>query len=156
MPRGRKPKPTPLKILEGNPGKRPLPENEPKPEVAAPEAPAFLDKAGREEWKRVVAEMIAMKTLARADRGVLVAYCVAWSTLAKAEAGLKRGLFERTKSKAWIQSRWLPVRNKSIEQITRLSAELGLSPASRSRVHAEVSQGESGAGGLKAFNAKRA
>jgi len=30
---GRKPKPTALKIIEGNPGKRPLNKNEPKPDI---------------------------------------------------------------------------------------------------------------------------
>ncbi|MEQ8198694.1 MAG: phage terminase small subunit P27 family, partial [Clostridiaceae bacterium] len=33
--RGRKPKPTAIKVLEGNPGKRPLNKNEPKPEKKA-------------------------------------------------------------------------------------------------------------------------
>lgn len=37
--RGKKPKPTNLKILEGNPGKRPLNLNEPKPIPIAPECP---------------------------------------------------------------------------------------------------------------------
>ena len=41
--RGRKPKPTALKVLEGNPGKRPLNENEPKPERKAPECPSWLE-----------------------------------------------------------------------------------------------------------------
>jgi hypothetical protein len=33
MPTGPKPKPTSLKLVQGNPGKRPIPEDEPKPEV---------------------------------------------------------------------------------------------------------------------------
>jgi len=41
--KGRKPKPTKLKVLEGNPGKRPLPKNEFKPDPTIPEKPP-LDK----------------------------------------------------------------------------------------------------------------
>lgn len=37
--RGRKPKPTELKLLEGNPAKRPLNKNEPNPEKKAPRCP---------------------------------------------------------------------------------------------------------------------
>ena len=37
--KGRKPKPTAIKKLEGNPGKRKLNQNEPQPEKTAPECP---------------------------------------------------------------------------------------------------------------------
>lgn len=44
--RGRKPTPTILKLLAGNPGKRPLPAHEPRPEVADefPAAPEWLTR----------------------------------------------------------------------------------------------------------------
>lgn len=42
--RGRKPKPTNLKVLEGNPGKRPLPTNEVKPQKKAPRCPQWLEE----------------------------------------------------------------------------------------------------------------
>jgi hypothetical protein len=42
MPRGRKPKPTKLRILEGNRGKRPLPVGEPEPDPSVPSPPDFL------------------------------------------------------------------------------------------------------------------
>ena len=47
--RGRKPKPTHLKVLAGNPGKRPLPKNEPKPKPIAPRCPQWLDPIARKE-----------------------------------------------------------------------------------------------------------
>ena len=40
--RGRRPKPTRLKVLTGNPGKRPLNENEPRPEAHVPDCPPEL------------------------------------------------------------------------------------------------------------------
>ena len=39
--RGRKPKPTALKVLEGNPGKRPLNENEPIPPKGSIKCPSL-------------------------------------------------------------------------------------------------------------------
>ena len=37
--RGRKPKPTALKLLEGNPSRRALNKNEPQPPTSIPECP---------------------------------------------------------------------------------------------------------------------
>ena len=47
---GRKPKPTSLKVLEGNPGKRQLNPNEPKPDASVPKCPAWLSKEAKREW----------------------------------------------------------------------------------------------------------
>jgi len=42
-------------MLRGNPGKRPLPTNEPTPEAlpATVDPPPWLDKVAREEWRRL-------------------------------------------------------------------------------------------------------
>lgn len=58
--RGRKPTPTAIKELEGNPGKRKLNENEPKPERKAPACPKWLDKDARKEWHRLAKKMEAL------------------------------------------------------------------------------------------------
>ena len=52
--RGRKPKPTALKALEGNPGKRPLNEHEPVPPKATLRCPAWLEAEAKKEWKRLI------------------------------------------------------------------------------------------------------
>ena len=46
--RGRKPKPTAVKVLEGNPGKRSLNTGEPKPDKKAPRCPAWLEDEAKE------------------------------------------------------------------------------------------------------------
>lgn len=43
MTSGRKNTPTQLKVLNGNPGKRPLNQNEPKPKPVMPECPSWLN-----------------------------------------------------------------------------------------------------------------
>jgi len=47
--RGRKPKPTAVKVLEGNPGKRSLNTAEPKPEKKAPRCPSWLEDEAKED-----------------------------------------------------------------------------------------------------------
>jgi len=54
---GPKLKPTAIKILEGNPGKRPLNLNEPKPLQIAPECPDWLLDEAKKEWKRLAPEL---------------------------------------------------------------------------------------------------
>ena len=48
--RGRKPKPTAVKMLEGNPGKRGLNAGEPKPEKKAHRCPAWLEAEAKKAW----------------------------------------------------------------------------------------------------------
>ena len=50
---GRKPKPTALKKLEGNPGKRKLNTKEPAPAKGMPDCPKWLLPEAKEEWKRL-------------------------------------------------------------------------------------------------------
>ena len=65
--RGRKPKPTALKLLEGNPGKRPLNGREPVPPRAALKCPAWLLPEAKKEWKRLAPALEAMGVLTMAD-----------------------------------------------------------------------------------------
>ena len=50
---GRRPKPTKLKELEGNPGHRPLPEDEWEPEAGLPDKPRGLGVYGNRCWDRL-------------------------------------------------------------------------------------------------------
>ena len=49
MTRGRKPKPTAVKIDEGNPGKRRINGREPKPPASLPDCPAHLSDEAKLE-----------------------------------------------------------------------------------------------------------
>lgn len=74
MSRGRKPKPTALKILQGNPGKRPLPRNEPKPHGKA-EQPDWLTAGGRSVWEQYAPVVEGMGLLTDADADVFGRWC---------------------------------------------------------------------------------
>ena len=50
--RGRKPKPTAIKKLKGNPGCRPLNIAEPKP-TGSPVCPDWLEDEAKSEWERM-------------------------------------------------------------------------------------------------------
>ena len=71
--RGRRPKPTRLKVLTGNPGKRPLNTEEPMPEIAIPECPIELGPVAKREWDRLVGELASLRLLTNLDRAALAA-----------------------------------------------------------------------------------
>ena len=77
--RGRKPKPTALKVLEGNPGGRPLNPNEPKPAKKAPRCPAWLEDEAKKEWKRMGKTLEQMGLLTEMDMAAFAGYCQAYA-----------------------------------------------------------------------------
>lgn len=72
---GRRPKPTALKKLAGNPGGRPLNELEPKPPTGMPEMPKGMNHAARREWKIITKALAAMGVLSIVDGKALGQYC---------------------------------------------------------------------------------
>ena len=131
---GRKPKPTPLKRLEGNPGKRPLPDEMDIPADKLT-CPAHLTSAARREWKRVVPELQALGLLTNVDRAALAAYCQAYGRWVEAEKVLKqKGPLYKTEKGNVITSPMLWVSNKAVEQMHKFLTEFGFTPASRVRL----------------------
>ena len=50
---GRRPKPTHLKLIQGNPGKRSLNDAEPNPPRGVPSPPDHMTSAAKEAWNRL-------------------------------------------------------------------------------------------------------
>ena len=78
-------KPTALKVLEGNPGCRPLNLNEPKPSTEIPKCPEWLMDEAKAEWSRIVPELSRLKLLTAIDGAALIAYCQSWARYVEAE-----------------------------------------------------------------------
>jgi P27 family predicted phage terminase small subunit len=133
--RGRKPKPTRLKLITGNPGKRPINAREPKPTVTAPTCPAHLNPSAKAEWKRLARQLHVLGMLTDLDRAALAAYCQAYGRWAEAERKLKdTPMLLKLPSGIIQQSPWLAIANKQVELMAKFMSELGLSPVSRTRV----------------------
>ena len=133
--RGRRPKPTRLKGLTGNPGKRPLKHQEPRPAPEIPECPSELGPVARREWDRLVGELGKLKLVTNLDRAALAAYCGAYALWSEAtEAIQKYGTMVKSPSGYPIQSPYVAIANRQAELMMRISAEFGFTPASRSRI----------------------
>ena len=133
--RGRKPQPTAIRRRNGNPGKRGFNPAEPVVPDGLPDCPEHLSDPARAEWRRLAGTLYEMGVLTTVDRAALAAYCQSWGRWVEAEEKLQESptLF-KTPSGYVQQSPWLSVANKQLELMGRFMAELGITPAARSRV----------------------
>jgi len=115
---GRKRKPNAMHILNGNPSML----TELPPEIKLPQAesewdaPEWLGEHGRDEWNRVCPMLRACKVLSEGDLNTLAMYCAVVDEL--------------------IQSQYdkQPLKGTLLAQFRSFAAELGLTPASRSKI----------------------
>ena len=134
---GPRPQPTAKKKLHGNPGKRPLPKNEPEPrmEDGIPGAPDHLDELGKKEWDRMAAELYPIGVMTVVDRTALEAYCSEYSKWVYASQQIqKHGMLIKAQSGFPMQSPYLQIANKSQAEMRKWLCELGCTPSSRTRV----------------------
>jgi P27 family predicted phage terminase small subunit len=133
--RGRKPKPTSLKMLEGNPGRRPLNAGEPRPQRKIPTCPAHLCPSAKAEWRRLAHQLHTLGILTELDRAPLAAYCQAYGRWVEAERKLKETPTLLKLPSGYLQHNpWLTIANKQLELMHKYISELGLSPVARTRV----------------------
>jgi len=133
--RGRKPKPTVLKELEGNPGKRSLNEFEPKPHKRAPKCPPWLDAEAKKEWKRVAKQLEELGILTEVDMAAFAGYCEAYARWKEAEEFIsKHGTIVKTPSGYWQQVPHVSIAQTYLKIMIKFCEQFGLTPSSRSRI----------------------
>jgi P27 family predicted phage terminase small subunit len=141
--RGRKPKPSHLRLVQGIAGHRPINKDEPVIAVALPSPPRHLSPAARKEWKRLGPLLCNAGLLSNLDRSALACYCQAVAHLAAAEDELAlHGMTVTSETGVQKPSPYWYIAAKCTQQIVILGAEFGLSPSSRSRVHADTAKVE--------------
>ena len=146
--KGRKPTPTSLKLLKGNPGKRAINKREPMPTAGGVGCPTWLSKEAKAEWRRVSAELDKLGLLTKVDRAALATYCESWSTFVKAQALIERyGLVYMREEERFtnddgdtvivVRPAKIPavaIAKDAAATIRAFCTEFGLTPSSRSRM----------------------
>jgi P27 family predicted phage terminase small subunit len=133
---GRKPIPTTLRIVRGNPGKRPLPKDEPKPVVGLPNPPDHLTAEAKREWWRMGRRLVKLGIMTEIDKAGLAVYCQTWARWEEAEAKIREvddvmpgTQFDRQRQQFVKQAA------EAMRDLMRYLVEFGMTPSSRSRVH---------------------
>ena len=129
-------KPTNILKITGNPGKRPLNEDEPQPPEAVPDMPKnILSKEAAEEWRRIVPQLEACGLLTGIDRAALIVYCQCYGDFVKCERLIKRnGRIVKTPNGMLQTSPYITQRNQAAQLMHKYLTEFGLTPSSRSKV----------------------
>ena len=133
--RGRKPTPTALKIIAGNPGKRPINAYEPQPRSDLAAAPEWMTEHQKDIWREVVA-LSPPGLLKDVDASVFAIWVVAFDLYQEAGEKLARTgmLIKAPNTGVPMQSPYLAIVNKQAQIMLKAAAEMGFTPASRSRV----------------------
>lgn len=142
---GPKKQPTALKILHGNPGKRPLNPDEPQPQGSLPECPDFLQGQAREAWQEFGRELEACGIATRLDATALAMLCNAYAQyLDAAEKTARLGAVWIEKGEGKIPkfqySPYWSVMNRAFKQVKDMLGEFGMTPSSRSNVSVKEKQ----------------
>lgn len=133
--RGRKPTPTAIKELEGNPGKRPLNAKEPKPVKKAPSCPKWLEPEAKKEWRRLSKQLEQLGVLTELDMASFAAYCQAYARYKGAEEFItQHGSIVKTPSGYWQQVPQVAQAQTYSKIMLRLAEQFGLTPSARSRI----------------------
>jgi P27 family predicted phage terminase small subunit len=134
--RGRKPIPTQLKLLRGNPGRRPLPTNEPAPALVdgleAP--PAWLFADARKDWRAIAPLLSKNGLLSELDLAALAALCVALSDWRRFSRAARKRDTVIGPNGFQMQSPYVGMANRALALARSLMADFGMTPAARSRV----------------------
>lgn len=138
MPEGRKPVPTELHKLRGNPSKKHLPgaKEEPQPEISSecPIAPDWLGPYARKEWDRVAPYLWKNGLLTEADETALASYCQNVDLMVAATMDINEKGYT-------VMGQRGPVRNPALASFAQattamraMATEFGMTPSSRSRI----------------------
>lgn len=104
-------------------GVKPPVMQDPDPLASVPNAPAWLSKTAKAEWRRIMPLLVERRILTLADMGSVENYCVSIGRVREIEQLLKAG----------IDAKLVRMQDAAIKTARQLAAELGLTPVSRSR-----------------------
>lgn len=141
---GPAPKPTRLKVIEGNKGKRQINKQEPDPEYLEDLAPpAWLPAAAQSVWNEIAPHLAKAKLLTHVDVQALAAGCVSVAQYRQAVTKAGEELI-RAKHVADEEGHvhsvgehvnpWLIVQSMSFKQGMMIFSRFGMTPADRTRI----------------------
>jgi len=141
---GRPKKPTALKILEGNPGKRDINPAEVKPNNKAPKCPKWLTKYAKEEWAALSESLEKLGLLTSIDGAAFAGYCQCYARWRLAEETLEN-MSEwtvETNSGSKQMNPFVALSQKNLSLMSIYLAKFGMSPSDRAGLVVDMKEEE--------------
>ena len=148
---GRKPKPTKLKVLEGNPGKQKLPRGEPEPDVCIPNPPDTLNEYAIDEWNRITPILEGLGIISELTISAVIAYCDAyadWRTATeelnkiRKDKGVLASLIQKTSNGNIIPNQLKLVAKAARADMIRYASEFGGTEIAKIRLAVDPGRGK--------------
>lgn len=135
--KGRPPKPTALKLIQGTARPDRINKREPKPKAGAPACPRHLDQVAKAKWRELAPQLVTLGVLTKVDGDALAAYCEAYSRWVAATLELEAfGALTYVGDKGMIRKHpAVGIASEALGNMALYGGKLGLSPADRARVH---------------------
>ncbi len=135
MTTGRRPIPTDLKKLKGNPGRRPLNPNEPQPKAGSAAQPSALSQAAREYWPELHEIVSSNGVYTEMDTVALVLLCDTFAEYRKLRDQVEREGATYTLPNGMAKANpAMAMLSDSQKRLKSLLVEFGMTPSARSRV----------------------
>jgi len=133
---GRKPKPTALKELAGNPGKRPLNKREPQTQIVRPPVPrGRLNAAGQRLWRYLVSKLADLGVLTETYTAALEMLCLHYGLAVEAGKMLRdEGLVVCGVKGGLVKHPAAQILKDSSTAFRMYAEQFGLTPGARSRI----------------------
>ena len=150
---GRRPKPTALRLVEGNPGKRAVNKREPRPGRFIPACPDYLGDSAKVAWGRLCVLLDRMGVLTEADAMALERLCDCYAEILACRDSIEAHgrVYESIKParREGEDAELLLKANPAVAMMADADrrfksylVEFGLTPAARSKVHATLDDSE--------------
>lgn len=150
---GRRPKPTHLKVVSGNPGKRAINKREPKPKRVIPACPAHLSDASKVAWGRLCVLLDRMGVLTEADVLALERLCDCYAEILECRELITRDgrtySSVSTGKKEGDEPQMLVKANPAVAMLADADrrfkgylVEFGLTPAARTKIEVKGGDGD--------------
>lgn len=138
-----RPTPTAIRLAKGNPGKKKLSLDEPQPSKQLPPCPDYLPDGAKAVWARLVPELTRLGVLTSLDVGAFQRYCInvaEWRACVDFIKANGSDLVVRDADSGEVTGvvPYPQVKRKREYEILllRYEQEFGLTPSSRSKIHA--------------------
>lgn len=138
--KGRKPKPTKLKLLHGTFRPDRHTGAEADPDVVLPDPPKSLNAVAKAKWLELSKELHACGLLTTLDVDALESYCVLYARWLYAEEDIKKnGLIYEVGgpgTKVYRQTPFVTIANQALEAMNKIRTDFGMTPVARTRARA--------------------
>lgn len=141
--RGPQPKPTRIRLIEGNPSGRPINKNEPQPrQITELHPPDDMSEDGKRVWRALSQELITIGLLTAVDINAFARYIDYLLEYRMAVNALKDGKYiialknPDGSLKYMQQHPMLSIKHKASAELARLENVFGMNPSARVRMMA--------------------